>query len=186
MSGILICEQCRKETARATKAQRFCPECRKQRDRESSRKSALAAYQKRKAEKTQIVAETFKLCEKCHRLISTAHGRKYCPDCAKEIRLEQMRELRQNAKQQKFKTEKGSYTRPSRSSVLFDLGGKSLAEVALEARTLGMSYGKYTSACFGGTIAVELAAQGISRDEAARLIAEAKQKNRAKKRKRAG
>lgn len=186
MSGILICEQCHKETPPATKTQRFCPECRKQRDRESSRKSALAAYQKRKAEKTQIVAETFKLCEKCHCLISTAHGRRYCPDCAKEVRLEQMRELRRNAKQQKSKTEKGSHTRPSRSGVLFDLGGKSLAEVALEARTLGMSYGKYTSACFGGTITAELTMQGITRDKAACLIAEAKTQNSRKKRKRAG
>ena len=186
MSGTLICEQCRKETIRATKTQRFCPECREQRDRESSRKSALAAYRKRKEEKAQNAKETFKLCEKCHCIISSAHGRKYCPDCAKEIRLEHLRELRQNANHQKPKAEKKPYIRPRRSGVLFDLGGKSLAEVALEARSLGMSYGKYTSACFGGTIVDELAMQGISRDKAGRLIAEAKRRKNAAKRKKAG
>ena len=66
---------------------------------------------------------------------------------------------------------------------LFSLAGKSLAEVSLEARALGMSYGQYTSACSGGTIGAVLAADGISRDKARRLIAAEKKRNTPVKRK---
>ena len=66
---------------------------------------------------------------------------------------------------------------------LFSLAGKSLAEVSLEARALGMSYGQYTSACSGGTIGAVLAADGISRDKARRLIAAEKKRNTPAKRK---
>ena len=66
----------------------------------------------------------------------------------------------------KPQAEERHYTRPRRTGLLFDLSGKDLAEVALEAKTLGMSYGEYTSACFGGTIEKKLIMQGISREEA--------------------
>lgn len=84
----------------------------------------------------------------------------------------------------KPQAEERHYTRPRRTGLLFDLSGKDLAEVALEAKTLGMSYGEYTSACFGGTIEKKLIMQGISREEAGKMIANAKRKKaRAKKKK---
>lgn len=183
-----VCEQCLKETPRAAKTQRFCRKCRLARDKASSRKSALAAYRKHKEEKRQVqtTVETFKLCEKCKRIISAAYGRKYCPDCAKEVRLAQMREQREKGKFKKPKAEAKRDTRPRWSGALFNLDGKSLAEVNLEARALSMSYGKYVSACFNGTIVAELAAQGIERDKADRLITEARGKNYATKKRRAG
>lgn len=48
-----------------------------------------------------------------------------------------------------------------------------------------MSYGEYTSACFGGTIEKKLAMQGISREEAGKMIANAKRKRTLAKKKKA-
>ena len=53
---------------------------------------------------------------------------------------------------------------------MFALEGKSLSEVALEAKALGMTYGQYVSACSVGTITKMLEADGISRDKARRMI----------------
>lgn len=183
----IICEECGREAPRSGRGQRFCPECRAERDRKSNRRSALAAYRRQKAEGQQVKATTFKQCQKCGSLIPAAHGRKYCEDCAKERAVEYLIEYRKEHQFKKPKAEPKRNSRPRRSGVLFDLSGKDLAEVALEARTLGMTYGEYTTACFCGTIADKLLMQGVSRDKAASMIANAKrEKTLAKKRRRAG
>lgn len=127
-------------------------------------------------------------CEACGGLTPGGRNRKYCPACAKKRAKERMEAA--NAGRYRYtpnkkpQAEEKHYTRPRRTGLLFDLSGKDLAEVALEAKTLGMSYGEYTSACFGGTIEKKLIMQGISREEAGKMIANAKRKKaRAKKKK---
>lgn len=56
------------------------------------------------------------------------------------------------------------------SSELFELSGKSLNRVALEAKVVGMSYGKYCVACSAGRIEHELAKLGISRERAQLMV----------------
>lgn len=62
-------------------------------------------------------------------------------------------------------------TRRNASKELFNLDGKSISAVALEAKALGMSYGKYCEACFTGAIEQKLAMVGISRERAQSMIA---------------
>lgn len=59
---------------------------------------------------------------------------------------------------------------PPRRRGMFDLTGKELGDVALEARSLGMSYGEYVTASTAGTISARLAERGISLAQAKKKI----------------
>ena len=123
-------------------------------------------------------------CAACGAQINRAHGRVFCEDCAKARQAERNRtRSRDNVK--KPKPEPAVYVRPRRTGRMFDLSGKDLAEVDLEAKTLGMTYGQYTAACAAGTIEQKLMMQGISREEATRLVKTAKRRKTAAKKKKA-
>jgi len=128
-------------------------------------------------------------CEACGGLTPGGRNRKYCPACAKKRARERMEAANAGRyrytpnKKPQAEEVKRHYTRPRRTGQLFDLGGKDLAEVALEARALGMTYGEYTSACFGGTIEQRLAMQGLDRETASKMISAAKRKRTAAKKK---
>lgn len=162
------CKWCGCLTEQMHGRQKYCPEC-----------------AERKKRKISLDVQMIK-CEECGGYVPYRPHRKYCETCAAN------RKHRQDAKSQKAlvaqrkKTEpelRPTIKTPRRTGELFELSGKSLAEVSLEARTLGMTYGKYTSACALGTIEAVLNAQGISRDKAQHMVAAAKKARRAMQKK---
>ena len=181
---MFTCEKCGRETKRKSSTQKYCPECGRAIGKEQRRKTALAAYYRREEVKKLSLEGPMIRCEKCGGLTPGGHGRKFCSACARKRRIERSaEENRKLFKPKDYVEERPKYTRPSRTGRLFDLSGKDLAEVALEARTLGMTYGEYTSACFGGTIEQKLAMQGLDREKASKMIAAAKRKRTAAKKK---
>ena len=169
-----------------------CLYCGKPAVRNSSRQYKRDTARKKREEIRKVMvpldAPTIR-CAECGGLTLGGHNRKYCPACAKKRAKERMEAA--NAGRYRYtpnkkpQAEEKHYTRPRRTGLLFDLSGKDLAEVALEAKALGMSYGEYTSACFGGTIEKKLAMQGISREAAGSMIANAKRKRTLAKKKKA-
>lgn len=188
---MFACEKCGRETKRKSSTQKYCPECGRAIGKEQRRKTALAAYYRREEAKKLSLEGPIIRCEKCGGLTPGGHNRKYCPACAKKRAKERMEAANAGRyrytpnKKPQAEEVKRHYTRPRRTGLLFDLGGKELSEVALEAKTLGMSYGEYTSACFGGTIERKLAMQGVSREAAGRMIASATRKRTLAKKKKA-
>lgn len=163
------CLYCGKPAVRNSSRQIYCPRCRAEREREYKRETARKKREERKRAATPLDAPMIR-CEACGGLTPGGRNRKYCPACAKKPQAEEV---------------KRHYTRPRRTGLLFDLSGKDLAEVALEAKALGMSYDEYTSTCFGGTIEKKLAMQGVSREAAGSMIANAKRKRTLAKKKKA-
>ncbi len=182
------CLYCGKPAVRNSPRQIYCPRCRAEREREYKRETARKKAAERRKAMVPLDAPTIR-CAECGGLTLGGHNRKYCPTCAKKRARERMEAA--NAGRYRYtpnkkpQAEEKHYTRPRRTGLLFDLGGKDLAEVALEAKALGMSYGEYTSACFGGTIEKKLAMQGISREAAGSMIANAKRKRTLAKKKKA-
>lgn len=121
-------------------------------------------------------------CAVCGAPIKPPVQRQYCADCLKALQRERNRERYRGANK-KPRAEIPAYVRPRRTGRMFDCSGKDLAEVALEARALGMTYGQFTSACAAGTIERKLAMQGISREAATRLVVNAKRRKTAAKKK---
>lgn len=183
------CLYCGKPAVRNSSRQIYCPRCRAEREREYKRESYKKHTELRKA-MTPLDAPMIR-CEACGGLTPGGRNRKYCPACAKKRARERMEAANAGRyrytpnKKPQAEEVKRLYTRPRRTGLLFDLSGKDLAEVALEAKALGMSYGEYTSACFGGTIEKKLAMQGVSREEAGKMIANAKRKRTLAKKKKA-
>lgn len=183
---MFACEKCGRETKRKSSTQKYCPECGRAIGKEQRRKTALAAYYRREEAKKLSLEGPIIRCEKCGGLTPGGHSRRFCSTCARQRKIERSAEENKKLlKPDESSAEKPKYTRPRRTGQLFDLGGKDLAEVALEAKTLGMSYGEYTSACFGGTIERKLDMQGISREAAGHMIANAKRKRTLAKKKKA-
>ena len=162
------CLNCGVPIERRSNRQKYCPRCRAERDIASKREAARRSNEKRAELRRAMVSLNAPMinCAGCGVLTANAGRYRYTPN-------------------KKPQAEEKHYTRPRRTGLLFDLSGKDLAEVALEAKALGMSYGEYTSACFGGTIERKLAMQGISREEAGKMIANAKRKRTLAKKKKA-
>lgn len=187
------CLYCGKPAVRNSSRQIYCPRCRAERDTASKREAARRSNEKRAELRRAMVSLDAPMinCAGCGVLTVGGHNRKYCPACAKKRARERMEAANAGRyrytpnKKPQAEEVKRHYTRPRRTGLLFDLGGKELSEVALEAKTLGMSYGEYTSACFGGTIERKLAMQGVSREEAGKMIANAKRKRTFAKKKKA-
>lgn len=72
-------------------------------------------------------------------------------------------------REERARNRSGSRSAPKRKG-MFDLTGKELGDVALEARSLGMSYGEYVTAATTGTISARLAVRGISPAQAKKKI----------------
>lgn len=190
MSEYFNCLYCGKPAVRNSSRQIYCPRCRAEREREYKRETARKKREERQRAATPLDAPMIR-CEACGGLTPGGRNRKYCPACAKKRARERMEAANAGRyrytpnKKPQAEEVKRHYTRPRRTGLLFDLGGKELSEVALEAKTLGMSYGEYTSACFGGTIERKLAMQGVSREAAGHMIANAKRKKTLAKKKKA-
>ena len=166
MTVMMHCEQCGKEIPKTTN-RRFCKECGAARNEAANRRSAMRKYEEKKAAQLAAGTKTIK-CLGCGCEIVAAPNRKYCSDCAKARQREAVKRARAKASSHSVK-EYGKEQITKRDK-LFALEGKSLSEVALEAKALGMTYGQYVSACSVGTITKLLEADGISRDKARRLI----------------
>lgn len=167
MTVMMHCEQCGKEIPKTTN-RRFCKECGAARNEAANRRSAMRKYEEKKAAQLAAGGKTIK-CLVCGCEIVAAPNRKYCPECAEE-RIKKQRKLgRERAAQRRRESAAAEKTKNARDK-LFTLEGKSLSEVALEAKALGMTYGQYVNACSVGTIIKLLEADGISRDKARRLI----------------
>lgn len=166
MKNTMHCEQCGKEIPKTTN-RRFCKECGAARNEAANRRSAMRKYEEKKAAQLAAGTKTIK-CLGCGCEIVAAPNRKYCSDCAKARQQEAVRRARAKASSLRGK-ERGKEQITKRDK-LFALEGKSLSEVALEAKALGMTYGQYVSACSVGTITKMLEADGISRDKARRMI----------------
>ncbi|MBS5690015.1 MAG: hypothetical protein KHW95_07200 [Firmicutes bacterium] len=187
------CLNCGVPIERRSNRQKYCPRCRAERDIASKREAARRSNEKRAELRRAMVSLNAPMinCAGCGVLTVGGHNRKYCPACAKKRARERMEAANAGRyrytpnKKPQAEEVKRHYTRPRRTGLLFDLGGKELSEVALEAKTLGMSYGEYTSACFGGTIEKKLIMQGISREAAGHMIANAKRKKTLAKKKKA-
>lgn len=181
------CLYCGKPAVRNSARQIYCPRCRAEREREYKRETARKKREEIRKAAVSLDAPVIR-CAECGGLTPGGHNRRYCPTCAKKRAMEQMKAAnaeRYRRTNKKPKAEEKHYTRPRRTGLLFDLSGKDLAEVALEAKALGMSYGEYTSACFGGTIEKKLAMRGVSCEAAGQMIANAKRKRTLAKKKKA-
>lgn len=172
MTVMMRCEQCGKEIPK-TVNRRFCKECAQARNEASNRRSALRKYDEKKAERIAAGNQTLK-CLGCGQEIPKTPNRQYCSACARKRRRQQD-EVRREQYKRAGRKKTAVPPEQKKRNELFSLAGKSLAEVSLEARALGMSYGQYTSACSGGTIGAVLAADGISRDKARRMIIKARE-----------
>lgn len=109
-------------------------------------------------------------CANCGAPIDIAHGRIYCAECAKKRRRRKTTLGPEKPEPERV------FSRPRRTGKSFDLAGKDIEEVALEAKAVGMSYGEYSNACAFGTIEQKLKMQGMSREEAVNLIKNAKRR----------
>ena len=174
MTAMMRCEQCGKEIPK-TANRRFCKECGTERNAESSRRAARRKQEEIKAARL-ATADRPRKCLGCGQEIPKTPNRQYCSACARKRRRQQD-EVRREQYKRAGRKKTAVPPEQKKRNELFSLAGKSLAEVSLEARALGMSYGQYTSACSGGTIGAVLAADGISRDKARRLIAAEKKRN---------
>ena len=173
MTVMMRCEQCGKEIPK-TDNRRFCKECGAERHAESSRRAARRKQEEIKAARLATGDQPRK-CLECGAEIPKTPNRQYCSACARKRRRQQDAVRREQYKRAGRKKTAVPPEQKERNE-LFSLAGKSLAEVSLEARALGMSYGQYTSACSGGTIGAILAADGISRDKARRMIIKARER----------
>lgn len=91
------------------------------------------------------------ICADCGKEVERRHPRqKYCPECAAGKKPESLR------------------SQPSG-----DIYKKSLSDIALEARALGLSYGEYVSAVNSGKLKQILIARGITGAKANSLIRKA-------------
>lgn len=167
MNVMMHCEQCGKEIPKTTN-RRFCKECGAARNEAANRRSAMRKYEEKKAAQLAAGTKTIK-CSCCGQEIVAAPNRKYCPYCAHERIKQQRKQGHERAVQRKKEKAAAEKTKNTRDK-LFALEGKSLSEVALEAKALGMTYGQYVNACSVGTITKMLEADGISRDKARRMI----------------
>lgn len=163
------CESCGCISKRAHGNQRFCAKCKEKRKDELRRQ--------RHKENLELDVPMIR-CASCGGRITGAHGKVYCEACARQRKLQLG-----YARNKKPEAEEKRYIRPLRTGRLFDCSGKDLEEVATEAKALGMTYGEYTSACYGNTIERRLAMMGISREKASRLIISAKRRKAASKKK---
>lgn len=125
------------------------------------------------------MSRTIICCDICGKsFIREYTNRRYCsPECsmtAKRAQARQYKRLEREAIKSEREKPKREEAQAPRRRALFDLSGKSLADVAAEALALGMSYGEYTAACAGGTIYARLDARGISHQKARALMAKAK------------
>ena len=179
MTVMMRCEQCGKEIPK-TANRRFCKECGAERNAESSRRAARRKQEEIKAARL-ATGDRPRKCLGCGQEIPKTPNRQYCSACARKRRRQQD-EVRREQYKRAGRKKTAVPPEQKKRNELFSLAGKSLAEVSLEARALGMSYGQYTSACSGGTIGAVLAADGISRDKARRLIAAEKKRNTPAKR----
>lgn len=120
--GTFVCADCGNTYERNSGRQLLCAECR----------------EKRKSQRN-IVGKPM-ICQDCGKEIIRKNSRQIrCVDCAGKIRSVRSRQWRgaYEARQQALKEEKARKARlgPRRST---------LSQLALEARALGLSYGKYT------------------------------------------
>ena len=173
MTVMMRCEQCGKEI-RKTRNRRFCKECGAERNAESSRRAARRKQEEIKAARLATGDQPRK-CLGCGQEIPKTPNRQYCSACARKRRRQQD-EVRREQYKRAGRKKTAVPPEQKKRNELFSLAGKSLAEVSLEARALGMSYGQYTSACSGGTIVAILTADGISRDKARRMIIKARER----------
>lgn len=100
----------------------------------------------------------------------------YCPDCAAKYKSHSVREKKPPSI---FKhTAKPEY---GNGEGQWNLRGKSLTDIALEAKALGMSYGEYVNACSSGKMENILAARGLCTITARNMIRKAKIENEKRK-----
>lgn len=96
------------------------------------------------------------ICVECGKMAArNSSNQKYCRGCAAKKRYIQRPSRKKPV---------ASETDVGRSA--WDLTGKTLSELALEARAIGMTYGKYISACSTGTITEQLINMGLTPEEA--------------------
>lgn len=111
----------------------------------------------------------FFICKECGKETPRkANSQRYCADCAAEKKRQQAKKryVSKYVPREAAKYGNGSGT--------WGLSGKSLGEISLEARALGMSYGEYVNACNTGAITKTLLSRGISPQTAKALIRKAK------------
>lgn len=106
---------------------------------------------------------TFLICKECGIEVPRKSNRqKYCEACA----------AKKKKCPSKYVPKEGATYGNGYGT--WDLRGKSLSEIALEARALGMSYGEYVNACNSGSMKAILLQRGISVQTAKALIRKAK------------
>ena len=107
---------------------------------------------------------TFLICKECGiEVPRKANSQRYCEACATEKKRKKYISKYVPKEGAKYGHGQGGWT----------LKGKSLSEIALEARALGMSYGEYVNACSAGKMSDILRARGISPQKAQGLIRKA-------------
>lgn len=111
----------------------------------------------------------FFFCKECGiEVPRKANSQRYCEACAAEKKRQQQRKKYVS----KYVPKEGATYGNGHGT--WDLRGKSLSEIALEARALGMSYGEYVNACNSGSMKAILLQRGISVQTARALIRKAK------------
>lgn len=163
-----------------------CKLCGCKTEREHGRQLYCDACRDRKKKKLSLDVGMDR-CRECGGMIVHKPNRLYCETCARIRKKTNEREYKKtypHENTQKPRAEKKPYSRPRRTGELFDLTGKSIEEVSVEARALNMTYGRYSAACMSGAIERELAALGIDRHAASEAIKKEKRRCAAEKKRR--
>lgn len=105
------------------------------------------------------------ICKECGaEVVRNSIAQKYCRECASKKRYQ--------SKPKKKTAENVEAPERIRRSY-WDLSGKSMEDIALEARALGMSYGKYAAACANCSIINEIISAGMTVEGAKKKIKKA-------------
>lgn len=150
----MVCEACGVETVQNSANQKYCPTCSVDAmyRRMSERRKRLEAEARGEITIAHI-GDTIK-CVDCGTEMKKMNARHIrCAVCREKHRLEKNREEWQRRKEEREAKKREKATAPKR---------KTLSDIVAEARSLGLSYGQYTTLLNTGTLSQYCKTHGIS------------------------
>ena len=154
---LIKCEECGAEVVRTGKAQRFCPECAKNRKRRQNAAAEKERARRKREEKRAAggLGAVFQCSDCGTSIVRKSKNHTRCAACAekyhREQQVERSRAYHRREKERRRAKREAAIQKAETPPVAKD--GFTLAEVNEAARNHNMSYGVYVVAWKAGTVA---------------------------------